>query len=187
MANTDAPNGARVVGHMAGGTAHRMTEYLIASGYAENIFDGDFVRLVAGGGIEVAGATERLLGVFAGCKYTNAAGEQIFSKYWPTGTVAADAKALVYDDPYMKFAIQTDAGIDAADVGTLADIVAGAGNTLTGRSGFEINGSGGTGDAQLRILGKVDTPDNDWGTNVEVIVQIYEHEFTNADHSTPGV
>ena len=38
-----------------------------------------------------------------------------------------------------------------------------------------------------RVLGKIESPDNAYGTNVNLIVQAYEHELTAADHSTPGV
>lgn len=190
MANTDAPRGAWPVRHLTGGVI-RAREYPIASGFGTNIFDGDFVKLVAGGGIEDADAGDRLLGTFAGVKYTNSQGEQIFSKYWPASTVSADAKALVYDDPNIIFGIQSAGSTVAADVGNLGDHVAGAGSTSTGKSGHEINGTTAATQAGLRVLGKIDRPDNDWGTNVDLEVQIYEHEFARTELSaaptTPGV
>lgn len=190
MANTDAPRGAWPIRHLSGGVI-RTTEHPIASAYGTNIFTGDFVKLVAGGGIEAAAAGDRLLGVFAGCKYTNAQGEQIFSKYWPASTVAADAKALVYSDPNIVFGVQSAGSTVAADVGNLGDHVAGAGSTSTGKSGHEINGTTAATQAGLRVLGKVETPGNDWGTNVDLEVQIYEHEFARTELSgaptTPGV
>jgi hypothetical protein len=50
-----------------------------------------------------------------------------------------------------------------------------------------LNGSTGTGDAGFRVLGKIEQPDNAYGTNVNLIVQPYEHEYAQADQSTPGV
>lgn len=190
MANTDGPRGAWPIRHLTGGVI-RNNEYPIADAYNTSIFTGDFVKLVAGGTIEVAGAGDRVIGVFAGCEYVNSAGEQVFSKYWPASTSVLSGttpKALVFDDRNIEFGIQCDGSLAAADVGQLADIVTThSGSTTTGKSGQEISATTGTGDAQLRILGKIEDPENDWDSNVDVRVQIYEHEFTNADHATPGV
>ncbi len=186
MANKDAPRGAWPIKHLTGGTL-RTSEHTIASGYAENIFTGDFVVLVAGGGVQVGGASERLLGVFSGVSYVDAAGKQVFSRYWPSGTVATEINATVFDDPNILFGIQSAGSTVAADVGNLGDIVAGAGSTSTGQSGFELNGTTSTAAAQCRVIGKVAAPDNDWGTNVDLIVQIFEHEYAEHSQSTPGV
>ena len=91
MANADTPRGAWPIRHQTGGTI-RASEHTIASAFGTDIFRGDFVKLVAGGGIEDADAGDRLIGVFQGCDYTNAAGEVIFSKYWPASTVATYIK-----------------------------------------------------------------------------------------------
>ncbi len=188
MANSDAPRGFRPAKH-TGGTPHRTTEYPIATAYATSIFSGDLVKLVAGGGIELAAAGDRVLGVFMGVQYAQANGEVIFSKSWTAGgTSATGIKAMVIDDPNTVFAGQADGAVTADDVGQLADMIAThAGSALTGRSGQEVNSTTGTGTAQFRILGKTDAPDNDWGANVELLVQIYEHELTAADQGTPGV
>lgn len=187
MANTDAPRGFWPIRHLTGGVI-RAREYLIASAYAANIFSGDLVKLVAGGGIEVAAAGARVVGVFEGVSYTNAAGEVVYSRYWPTGTVATNIKAYVFDDPFIVFGVQSAGSTVAADVGNLGDHVAGTGSTTTGQSAFELNGTTGTAYAGFRVLGKVDTPDNAWGTNVDLEVQIYEHEYgSSLEATTPGV
>lgn len=186
MANADNPRGAWPLRHLSGGTI-RPSEYPIDASYSTNIFTGDFVKLVAGGGIEAAAAGNRLLGVFAGVQYTASDGEVVFKRYWDSPASATDIKAYVYDDPNIVFGIQSAGSTAAADVGTLGDHVAGSGDTSTGQSGHEINGTTSTGAAGLRVLGKIDTPDNDWGTNVNLEVQIYEHEFSRVDPGTPGV
>ena len=186
MANTDAPRGFWPLRHLSGGTI-RANAHTIATGYGTNIFRGDVVKLVAGGGIAVAASGDRFLGVFDGCSYVNASGEQVYSKYWPASTTATSIVAHVYDDPNIVFGVQSAGSTVAADVGNIGDHVAGTGSTTTGLSAHELNGSTGTGDAGFRVLGKIDSPDNAYGTNVNLIVQPYEHEFTIADHSTPGV
>ena len=186
MANTDAPRGFWPLRHLSGGTM-RPAAHTLASGYATNIFRGDVVKLVAGGGIEVAAAGDRFLGVFDGCRYVNSSGEQVYSKYWPASTTATEIEAYVYDDPNICFGVQSAGSTVAADVGNLGDHVAGTGSTTTGIAAHELNGATGTGDAGFRVIGKIEQPDNAYGTNVNLIVQPYEHEYTMADHSTPGV
>jgi len=63
------------------------------------------------------------------------------------------------------------------DIGNLADHVAGTGDTSTGQSKFEISGTTGTGTAGMRILGKYETPKNEFGTNGILEVTIHEHEL----------
>ena len=189
MANVDAAFGAKPVRHLTGGVI-RATEYKIVKEYAANVFTGDFVQLAATGYVQVGAATNRLLGVFNGCKYTASNGEVVFKRYWPTGTTTlndGDVTAYVYDDPNIVWAIQSSGSADFADIGNLADIVAGAGSTSTGQSGFEINGTTGTGTAQLRILGLYNEPKNAYGTNGVMEAVIWEHELIGHDQSTAGV
>jgi hypothetical protein len=191
MANLDAPSGARPFRHLSGGMI-RASEYKIASGTSSDIFTGDFVKLLSTGYIDVASAGNRILGVFAGVKYTASDGEVVYKKYFPTGTTtlaSADVTAYVYDDPNITYRIQSAGSADFTDIGNLADHVAGSGSTTTGQSGHEISGTTGTGTAGLRILRLIDDPDNSAGTNGELEVAIYEHELNqhiDAD-GTPGV
>ncbi len=189
MANADVPRGFWPIRHLTGGTI-RTNEYAIATGYGTNIFKGDVVKLVAGGGIELAAAGNRFVGVFNGVSYKNAAGEMVFSQYWPASTTATEIKAQVYDDPNIVFGVQSAGSTVEADIGNLGDHVAGTGSTTTGTSAHELNGSTGTGVAGFRVLGKVDSPDNAYGTNVNLEVQPAEHEYNQhidwAD-GTPGV
>ena len=189
MANVDAAFGAKPVRHLTGGVI-RANEYKIVKEYAANVFTGDLVKLAATGYIQVAAAGNRLLGVFAGCKYTASNGEIIFKRYWPTGTATlsdGDVTAYVYDDPNIVWAIQSSGSADFADIGNLADHVAGTGSTSTGQSAFEINGTTGTGTAGLRILGLYNEPKKAYGTNGVLETQIWEHELIGHDQSTAGV
>ena len=189
MANVDAAFGAKPVRHLTGGVI-RATEYKIVKEYAANVFTGDFVQLAATGYVQVGAATNRLLGVFNGCKYTASNGEVVFKRYWPTGTATlgdGDVTAYVYDDPNIVWAIQSSGSADFADIGNLADIVAGTGSTSTGQSAFEINGTTGTGTAQLRILGLYNEPKNAYGTNGVLEAVIWEHELIGHDQGTAGV
>ena len=187
MANTDAPQGFTALRHLSGGTPVRNESYTIASGYNTNTFTGDAVKLVASGTIEKAAAGDRILGVFAGCEYTDAAGNPVFAKYWPADTVATDIKAYVYDDPNTVFEVQSAGTAVETNIGNLADHVTGTGSTSTGRSGAELSGTMGTGAAGFRIIGIVNRPDNSYGANANLEVMVYEHEFSRNDPATPGV
>ena len=187
MANADAPRGFWPLRHLSGGSMARTSPYTIASTYGTNIFRGDVVKLVAGGGIELAAAGDRFIGVFDGVQYTASDGSMKYAKYWPASTTATAIPAYVYDDPNILFGVQSAGSTVAADVGNIGDHVAGTGSTTTGISAHELNGTTSTSDAGWRVLGKIESPDNAYGTNVNLIVQAYEHELTAADHSTPGV
>ena len=136
--------------------------------------------LVAGGTIEIAaGGVLNAIGVFSGCSYVNAAGEQVFSKYWPTGTVATEIKATVFDSPDIIFAIQGDAvGVAAIDVGAQADWLIVAGDVKVGVSKTNIVGTGiGATAAGLRVLRIVDIDDNAPGPYADVEVQLAQHAY----------
>ena len=179
MANVDAAFGMRPVRHLSGGQI-RANEYKIASGTSSNIFTGDCVKLLSTGYIDVAAAGNRLLGVFAGAQYTASDGEVKFVRYFPTGTAtqgSGDVTAYIYDDPNIVYAVQSAGSADFADIGNLADIVVGSGDTTTGQSKVEVSGTTGTGTANLRILRKYDDPKNSYGTNGVLEVTIHEHEL----------
>ena len=107
MANVNAAYGLIPLRHSSG-NAPRANKYTIASGLAENIFTGDLCILDANGQVTPHTATEvNNIGVFAGVSYTASDGSYVYSQYWPTGTVATDIIAYIYDDPYIIYRIQS--------------------------------------------------------------------------------
>ena len=147
MSNQDAAFGLRPNSKLGSNVnSEGTTEYSIASGASGNIFSGDLVKMTSAGTILVAGATDTpLLGVFRGCRYTNASGEVIYSAYWPNGTVSADAVAFVVDDPNALFEVQSAAtgSVVQTVVGNNADSVYTSGSTVDGQSNVEISGTTG--------------------------------------------
>ena len=176
MANVDAAFGLTPIRHLSGNGYSRANKYTITSGLAENIFTGDVVILTSGGVLTPHTATEvNNIGVFGGVSYTAADGSYVYSQYWPSGTVATDIIAYVYDDPYTVFKAQSAGTPAQTNIGNCADIVAGAGSTTTGQSGFEISGTMAAGTATCKILGLFEAPDNAFGTNAIMEVLINEH------------
>ena len=175
MANADAAFGFVPVRHMSG-NAPRTNQYTITSGLAENIFTGDLCILTADGVVTPHTATEvNNIGVFAGVSYTASDGSYVYSEYWPSGTVATDIIAYVYDCPYTVFKVQSAGSPAQTNIGNCADVVAGAGSTLTGQSGFELSGTMAADAASCKILSLVDSPENAFGANAVMEVLINEH------------
>ena len=107
--------------------------------------------------------------------YTASDGSYVYSQYWPSGTVATDIVAYVYDDPYTVFRIQSAGTPAQANVGECADVVAGTGSTTTGQSGFSLNGTMSNGTATCKILGLWEDPSNSFAQYAQLEVLINEH------------
>ena len=175
MANVDAAFGFIPVRHLSG-NAPRANKYTIVSGLAENIFTGDLCIIDANGQITPHTATEvNNIGVFAGCSYTNSSGEYIYSQYWPTGTTATNIIAYIYDDPHIVYKVQSAGTPAQTNVGNCADVVAGAGSTTTGQSGFESSGTMSNGTATVKILALHEAPGKSFAANAVLEVVINEH------------
>lgn len=188
MANVNAPSGLRPVRHMGGGDI-RMSEYSIASAYNTNIFTGDVVEMTGTGKNVAKAAAQNVdnIGVFAGCRYVNAQGEQKFSKHWPADTVATEIVAYVYDDPDIVFEAQCDT-LAAADIGALVDWNVGTGSTATGVSGLYAVGSvTGTTGKSLRLVELKKSPNNAYGAYAKAYVVFAEHVLKGVVAGVGGI
>lgn len=164
---TNSPWGLTPVRYLNGAPWNgQMTAYRLLSGYATNLFSGDPVTPAAAvnGTITIAtaghgAAANTILGAFYGVEYTNAQGVPVWQKYWAANTVtfgAADAVVWVVDDPMVIFNVQANAnpGVTNAQLLRNVDMVAGAGSTVSGLSGWMLDtGTFGT-DAtrQLKVV-----------------------------------
>lgn len=190
MSSVSAPFGFMPVKHPSGQS--RANEYTIASAYAANIFLGDPVKLVTAGTIQLGtsdgtrtGTVDNisLLGVFAGCVFTDSTGKPNWSSFWPTGQVATDIKAYVYDDPDTVYVAQASGSIAATAIGDQADwtgFTAPGGSTLTGRSAAQLSSTltGAGVQGQFRIVEFDRSADNAAGDSfTKVLVQIAEHQY----------
>lgn len=133
-----APYGFKPVNLIGGQVFSGSTRTLpISYGYNTNIFYGDFVNLTSGYIASVANTLATpAVGVFLGCTFTNPVTKQkMWSQYWPAGTLAGDAQAIICDDPdtVFKAAVVTAAG--TATIASASSLLVGAnmaGNTSTG-------------------------------------------------------
>jgi hypothetical protein len=188
MANKDAAFGLKPIGKIGQNADNQgLTEYLIADNYATSIYQGDPVKAVAGGTVEVAAAgNTNLVGVFWGQFITKdpTTGKPTYRNYYTQTNVAngEEIRAFVYDDPYERFEIQSNnaSASAATDVFELADIEYTAGSTINGVSKVELDDSSFvTTSAQLQVVGvSKDIENNDLtSANVNFVVRINEHLY----------
>ena len=190
MSTTATPMGAQPVGGLSacGSFSGKVRHIKIASGYAANIFYGDFVKLVASGTVEKdTGTTSATpVGVFMGCFYTDPGTQNpTFGQRWPTGTVAADAMAYVLDDPDAVFRMQANGSLAQTTLGNNIAVVQTAGTTQAGRSHNSVNAgtAATTNTLPLRILEFVDGPESEVGdafTNVLLTYNAGMHQYRRA-------
>ena len=141
-----APYGLKPVNLIGGQVFAGSTRNIpIQYGSATSIFYGDFVRVIRGNvmrlGITTDGTAQGMVGIFLGCSYTNPLTKQLtFSQYWPGGTLAGDAQAIVCDDPDTVFkAVVCSSGSTVASgsyamIGQNYSVLDNTGSTTTGDS-----------------------------------------------------
>ena len=190
MATTATPYGLKAVNHVGGTPYAGSTRLLpIASGYASNLFNGQVVQIATGGTVElVTTFGEGVVGVFVGCTYTDPSTQQLtFNNMWPTGTVAADAKAYIVDDPDVIYMAQADGSVTQADLGQNSAFAAPQSTT----TGVLINGNStsavesttaATDTLPFRIVDFVDSPTSTVGdafTDVLIKFNAGIHSYNN--------
>jgi len=197
MASTAAPHGFKPLNLVGGQPFAGSTRQIkIASGYNTNIFNGSIVSVVAAGTIELVTTNgdnstpfpAGTVGVFVGCTYTDPSTGQItFNQYFPAGTVAADAKAYVVDDPDVLLQVQADATMAQATLGSNAHLAAvqstSTGSTVTGNSNTALDATVNTTSGfAFRVVDFVDSPSSSVGDSfTDVIVKFNPdaHSYLN--------
>lgn len=199
MATTAAPYGLKPVKRADGMPyAGATTTYLIdPAGEATNLYNGQVVIIGADGFIALATGTGMdltsnsvsgtsgvgAIGVFVGCEYTNAEGQQLFAQHYPTGTSnGGPIKALVVDDPNVLFQAQLDGTGAQTIIGTNTGFATAqstsTGNLATGNSTSALDATVQTAAAALRVVGHVSDP-GDAFPDVLVKFNLGGHQMTN--------
>jgi len=170
-----------------------LTKYSIADNQSTAIFTGDPVTYKNDGTVEVADNTKALCGVFRGCFYTDpSTSKPTWRPYFPATTSPGDAVGFIVDDPQQSFICQQDSdsvNLVAANLNENVNFVFGAGNTVTGVSGVEIDSSSKntTATHQARLISFWDTPSNDSTANNSVfVIKINNHQLMGGT-GTQGV
>jgi hypothetical protein len=203
MANSNGAFGLRpigVVGQAANTTG--ATEYRIAAGNTNTIFQGSPVIPLSTGFIDkvgaAAGGTVGLVGVFWGCEYVSSTtGETIFANNWPGSGADTNfpVKAFVYDNPMQTFVICSDASLTSEATArghvfanaNFADGAAGSSTTGISSAKLGVSTIATTANLNLRIMGYQDEPDNSDYTaaGIPVIVRL-NNSFNSANGAIAG-
>ena len=149
-----APYGLKPINLIGGQVFAGSTRQIpIQYGYNTNIFYGDFVNISAIGTVTrmtvTTGASSStgapgygMVGIFLGCSYTNPTTKQkLFSQYWPAGTLAGDAFAIVTDDPDTLFRTAVVTSQGGSTIGSACTAFIGQNLSVSNLAGSTANGN----------------------------------------------
>lgn len=170
----------------------------IASTYNTAIFNGDIVRVAAGGTIEkstvtvdsTTAAANNTYGVFMGVQYVNAQGQTVQAQYYPGNAAASSAVAYVVDDPMAAFKVAvtfsgnaTVTTVNQSIIGTNMSVRQGTGSTITGDSAVSVYATNAQGNAAALPVRVVEVvPATATGANAftEVVVKLNNPQILRA-------
>lgn len=190
----EAPYGLVPVRRVDGAPYNGAVRHLpIAAQYNANIGVGAPVTVTANGVVQRAAVTTTgiIIGVFMGCHYTDPVTKQKrYSQYWPAGTDASDAMAMVADDPDLLFKVAVVSGttvmsgVAATALGQNMALVNNADSTATGNSRYAVLDSSvaSTATLPIRVVDLVrETAYEATGMKYrELLVKIVTHQLNTA-------
>jgi hypothetical protein len=194
MANTNKPYGLRPIGNLSATGAQKQYGYLIASGQAGAIYQGDLVVVYDGYIIKYDASTHAApTGVFNGCQYNDPtrADKPTWKNYYP-GSITPNIGNIdveVLDDPSQLFIIQADGSVTQANIGKNADPTASTtGSTTTGISNGTLGSASILKTAALtfKIVGFYDIDENAPGTYAQVVVKLNQHQYGSVGVAADG-
>jgi hypothetical protein len=197
MAATASPYGLRPINRIDGMPyAGATSQFLIdPAGEGTNLFYGQVVIIGADGYIALSTATGAdltsnnlggnnlgAIGVFVGCSFINAQGQQIFGQFYPSGTTGVVTAYVVTDDS-VTFQAQLNGVADQSDLGANTFFAAvqstSTGSTRTGNSTSALQAATQTAAAAFKIIGFA-SPVTDAFPDVLVKFNPGAHAFSNA-------
>ena len=190
-----APYGLQAINRVDGlPYAGAIRQIPIASTYNTAIFNGDIVRVAAGGTIEkstvtvdsTTAAANNTVGVFVGVQYVNSQGQTVQGQYYPGNAAATSAVAFVVDDPMAAFKVAVTLSngamstVNQSIVGTNIAVRQGTGSNTTGDSGVSVvatNAQGNAAALPLRVIAVVPDTAATATTFREVVVKFNNHQY----------
>lgn len=185
-----APYGLKPINRVDGMPyAGAIRQVPIASTYNTAIYNGDIVRIAAGGTIEkstvttdaTTAAANNTYGVFVGVAYTNSLSQPVQAQYYPGNSGVSNAVAYVVDDPMAAFKVAvtysgnaTVTTVNQSIVGTNVPVRQGTGSATNGDSGLSVYATNAQGNAAalpLRVVAVVPDTNASSTTFTEVIVK----------------
>lgn len=197
MASVNAPRGLQIAkknGDGSNSTGIRTIDLnpcspLVASALVpSDIFTGDPIIIEPAGTVKPCadGVSIKSAGVFQGCSFVNASGEQKFARSITGGVTATDVKIHIASDPNQTFFIQADATVTAAagfGVGIKNGVyIGGTGSHKTGQSAYVLDASGPIESiGNLRVIRRAPW-DTGTGASIGVTDQYPWYEVRIANH-----
>ena len=187
MANKSAPQGFKPI-NATGGPYNGATQrvYIPATDTTTDVFIGDVVKVAGSASTDgyptvtvVTATTDVPSGVIVSFEPNR---DDLSTSYGAKGTARYGAMVNVENQ---LFEVETNAAMEAADVGRNVDYALTAGSTVTGYSKYAVIGGNVTTASTdvLQIVGFVDRPDNDLTlTNAKVIVR-FNDSFNKPDRT----
>ena len=193
MASTAAPYGLRAVNELGGlpyaGSTRQFT--IDPAGTTANMYNGTVVGINSSGYLVPVdtdgsdGTTNALsaVGVFVGCSYVNAQGQQIWSQYYPTG-VTGVVTASVIDDDRTVFQCQANGVISQNELGKNVYFASASqtGSTSTGNSTNAVVAVSVATAAAFKIVGFASGP-GDAYTDILVKFNPGQHAYNTATYT----
>jgi hypothetical protein len=194
----DAPYGLQALNRVDGlPYAGAIRQIPIASTYNTPIYDGDIVRVAAGGTIQkstvtvnsTTAAANNTVGVFVGVQYVNSQGQTVQAQYYPGNAAATSAVAFVVDDPLAAFRVAVTLAnsamstVNQSIVGTNMAIVQGTGSNTTGNSGLSVVATTAEGNAAalpVRVIAVIPDTAANATAFTEVLVKFNNHQYNVA-------
>ena len=197
MASVNAPRGLQIAkknGDGSNSTGIRTIDLnpcspLVASALVpSDIFTGDPIIIEPAGTVKPCadGVSIKAAGVFQGCSFVNASGEQKFARSITGGVTATDVKIHIASDPAQTFFIQADATVTAAagfGVGIKNGVyIGGTGSHKSGQSAYVLDASGPIESiGNLRVIRRAPW-DTGTGASIGVTDQYPWYEVRIANH-----
>lgn len=193
MATTASPYGLRAVNELGGlpyaGSTRTFT--IDPAGTTANMYNGTVVGINSSGYLVPVdtdgsdGTTNALsaVGVFVGCSYVNAQGQQIWAQYYPTGTTGV-VTATVIDDDRTVFQCQANGVISQNELGKNVYFASASqtGSTSTGNSTNAVVAVSVATAAAFKIIGFVSGP-GDAYTDILVKFNPGQHAYNTATYT----
>ena len=194
----DAPYGLQALNRVDGlPYAGAIRQVPIASTYNTPIYDGDIVRVAAGGTLQkstvtvdsTTAAANNTVGVFVGVQYVNSQGQTVQAQYYPGNAAATSAVAYVIDDPMAAFRVAVTLAnsamstVNQSIVGTNMAIVQGTGSNTTGNSGLSVVATTAEGNAAalpVRVIAVIPDTASNATAFTEVLVKFNNHQYNVA-------
>ena len=190
-----APYGLQPINRVDGlPYAGAVRQIAIASTYNTPIYNGDIVRIAAGGTVvkstvtvnSTGAAANYTSGVFVGVQHVNAQGQTVQAQYYPGNAAATSAVAYVVDDPMAAFKVAVTLSngamstVNQSAVGANFSIRQGTGSNTTGDSAVSVYVTDTQGNAStlpLRVIAVVPDTATNATAFTEVLVKFNNHQY----------